>query len=320
VVAGGARTVEAASTNADASRFDCFYVYPTVSTQSGPNANLKVQPAEIDAAAAQASRFSTACQVWAPMYRQRTSASLAAGLGADPQADQVAYQSLLAGWRDFVAQDSDNRPIILIGHSQGAAMLIRLLRGEIDPDPALLARIVLAIIAGGNVTVPPGRSVGAAFAHLPLCSATVDTRCVIAYSSFASPPPATSNFGRPGQGVSLQWGQTATTGLQVACVNPAHLAGGPAELAPYFLAATQTLPPPKLSTPWVTYPNLYTAHCDSSGGATWLQITTQSTTGRPVVAQTLGPDWGYHLDDINLALGNLVQDVQVAESAYGQAR
>jgi len=108
--------------------------------------------------------------------------------------------------------------------------------------------------------------------------------------------------------------------LQVACVNPADLGGGPGELAPYFLAATETLPPPKLSTPWVTYPDLYTAHCASSGGATCLQVTTQTTAGRPVVTQPLGPDWGYHLDDINLTLGNLVQDVHVAESAYSQTR
>ena len=35
--------------------------------------------------------------------------------------------------------------------------------------------------------------------------------------------------------------------------------------------------------------------------------------GRPVVSESLGPDWGYHVDDVNLALGDLVADVRAAE-------
>ena len=37
---------------------------------------------------------------------------------------------------------------------------------------------------------------------------------------------------------------------------------------------------------------------------------------RPTVTATLGPTWGYHLDDVNLALGNLVTDVAVEEASY----
>jgi hypothetical protein len=37
---------------------------------------------------------------------------------------------------------------------------------------------------------------------------------------------------------------------------------------------------------------------------------------RPLVAATLGPTWGYHLDDVNLALGNLVSDVAQEEATY----
>jgi hypothetical protein len=203
VTANGSRTVVPAAP-ATASTFDCFYVYPTVSTQPSDNANLKVQPAEIAAAVEQASRFSQVCRVWAPMYRQRTAGSLAKGLGDDPAADQVAYESLLAGWKDYLAQDNDGRPIVFIGHSQGAAMLIRLLRSQVDPDPRLRQRMVLAIILGGNLQVPAGKTVGATFRHIPLCTSAGETRCVIAYSTFGSTPPRTSNFGRPGRGVSLQ--------------------------------------------------------------------------------------------------------------------
>ena len=52
------------------------------------------------------------------------------------------------------------------------------------------------------------------------------------------------------------------------------------------------------------------------GGATWLQITADAGDSRPVVTPTLGPTWGLHLDDVNLALGNLVNDVMAEETAY----
>jgi hypothetical protein len=300
------------------SRYDCFYVYPTVSTQPGDNADLKVQPAEVGVAYSQAARFSPVCQVWAPMYRQRTEGSLQKGLGNDPAADAVAYASLLSGWKDFLAHDDHGRPIIFIGHSQGAAMLIRLLRSVIDPSPALRHRMVSAIILGGNVQVPVGRPVGGSFAHIPTCASAHQVGCVIAYSTFGSPPPSTSNFGRPGQGVSLQSGQTAKAGQQVACVNPVNFGAGPGALLPYFPTSTSRTPGVRVTTPWVTYPGLYTAQCMSGGGATWLQITAQHSPGdpRPTVSAVLGPDWGLHLDDVNLALGDLVHDVSLEEAAY----
>lgn len=317
VPASGPRTVARPTPAADPA-FDCFYVYPTVSTQSSDNANLEIQAGEIGAAVAQASPFSMVCRVWSPMYRQRTEASLQKGLGNDPAADQVAYSSVLAGWKDYLAHFNDGRPIIFIGHSQGAAMLIRLLSSQVDTNPALRARTVSAIIAGGNVAVPTGQNVGATFTHLPLCTSANETSCVIAYSTFPKRPPVDSDFGRPGQGVSLQSGQTATAGVQVACVNPAALDGGTAALAPLFLTSTMPPPPPSVATPWVTYPNLYTANCQTSDGATWLQVTDVGGPGddRPVVTETLGPAWGYHLDDINLALRNLVNDVGLQEKAY----
>ena len=315
VPASGQRTLQS-SQDAPESKFDCFYVYPTVSTEHSDNADLTVQPAEEAAAVSQASRFSQLCRVWAPMYRQRTAASLAKGLGADPHADAVAYDSVLSAWKDYLAHDNGGRPVIFIGHSQGAAMLIRLLASQVDANSGLRSRTVVAILAGGNVTVPTGKTVGATFAHLPLCTASTQTGCVIAYSSFPSQPPQDSNFGRPGQGVSLQSGQTRTQGVEVACVNPASIGGGAATLDPYFPTATSTPPPPPVTTPWVTYPDLYSGSCERAGGATWLQVSTTTVGGRPVVTQSLGPTWGYHADDVNLALGNLISDVRTEEAAY----
>lgn len=306
-------------------KFACFYVYPTVSTQKRANANLTVQTSEIAAAVAQASQFSQVCTVWAPMYRQATDSSIAKGLSRASGAAltlrstfDVAYDSLLSAWRSFLAHDDHGRPIILLGHSQGAAILIHLIARQVDDDPALLRRLVVAIVAGGNLQVPTGKTEGATFTRVPLCTSPYQTGCAIAYSTFPAEPPSSAVLGRPGQGVSLQSGQTGRRGEQVACVNPSALGGGAGDLTPYFLSVTQGGLSPPVSTPWVTYPGLYSASCESKHGATWLQVTTIAgpSNSRPTVEENLGPTWGYHANDVNLVLGTLVRDVAGEEAAF----
>jgi len=301
--------------------FDCFYVYPTVSREPAVNADLTVQPAETAAAVAQASRFSQVCQVWAPMYRQSTLLTLSFGPAAVARATPVAYQSMLAGWQDYLAHYNQGRPIIFIGHSQGAALLIDLLRSQVDQTPALRHLLVSAIILGGNVVVPTTAGAQGSFQHIPACSATARVGCVIAYSSYPSQPPPDSLFGRPGQGVSNQSGQTTTSGVQVLCVNPATLNASSGPLDTYFPVADVTTRGVSVTTPWVEYPNLYTAQCEHAGGATWLNVTASAVPGDPRsrVTEAGGAVWGYHVADVNLALGNLVRDVQQQEVAYRAA-
>ena len=301
-----------------ARRFDCFYVYPTVSPEQTDNADLTVQPAERAAALVQASRFSQRCTVWAPMYRQATVAALRTGAALKPAVLATAYDSLLSAWKDYLAHDNHGRPVIFIGHSQGSSMLIKLLQTQIDPSPRLRKRMVSAIILGGNVQVPIGKVVGGTFAHIPTCLSATQVGCVIAYSSFGSPPPANSLFGRAGRGVSVLSGQSSAATQQVACVNPVTFSGRVGGLQPYFRSASSQSTGVRVLTPWVTFPGLYTAQCDESGGASWLQVTATPSPGDPrsTVSATLGPAWGFHLDDVNLSLGNLVADVGLEESAY----
>jgi hypothetical protein len=298
-------------------RFACFYVYGTVSRERSVNADLKRGQAEIDSARVQAAPFAPYCQLYAPVYRQVTLADLAAhpDLNFGPAETVTAYDSIAAGFGDFLRHDLDGRPFVVIGDSQGAAMLNLLLRRMVDDVPALRAELLVAIILGGNVEVPAGKLVGGTFRHLALCRRLGQTGCVIAYSSFPSTPPADALFGRPGQGVSLQSGQTATQGLQVACVNPAALAGGPASLSPVFPAlGTQ-------ATPWVSYPGRYTARCQQRDGATWLNVTkaTGPADHRPTVTEQGGAAYGYHVWDLGLAQGNLTADVAAAAAAWTRA-
>ena len=292
-------------------KIDCFYVYPTVSTQKAVNADLAVQPAETNAALSQASRFSQDCNVYAPIYRQ-ISLSALNGFGHVTQADVTeAYDSVRSAFMDYLAHDNDGRGIVFIGYSQGADVLVQLLQREVDDRPAMRRLLVSTILLGADVTVPTGGIVGGDFHHIPACTSSTETGCVVAYSSFDRPPPKNSVFGRVGDGVDPRYGQGPDPNLQVLCVNPASPGGGAADLEPYFRYGNA-------AAPWITYPDLYRAQCMTQNGATWLQVTSIAGPGdtRPIVKQTIGPAWGLHLFDVNIALGNLVSLVGRESAAY----
>jgi Protein of unknown function (DUF3089) len=305
---------------------DCFYVYPSVSAQSTVNANLNVDPELSAVAEFQASRFSQTCRVFAPVYPQLTVvATNSAGAQAE-QARALAYDGVQSAWRDYLAHDNKGRGVVFIGHSQGAGMLTQLLSSEIDPSPKLRRRLVSAILLGGNVTVAAGRDTGGDFQNIRACRRRDQTGCVVAYSTFAQPPPPNSLFGRVGGDASARRGEAA--GLEVLCVNPAAPGGGTGELDTYRRTASIpgpigaiAGPPPSAPTPWVRYPSLYSGTCESADGATWLQITDMGGPGDPrsrFQSPVLGPTWGLHLADVNVALGNLVDLVRRQAAAHSR--
>src|SRR5437667_3182489 len=63
--------------NADpTASIDCFYVYPTVSTDPTPNSDMVADPAELNVVRQQFARFASKCRPYAPLYRQVTLAGL----------------------------------------------------------------------------------------------------------------------------------------------------------------------------------------------------------------------------------------------------
>ncbi len=293
---------------------DCFYVYPTVSDQKTPNADLTVDPQEQSIVQYQAAQFSRVCKVYAPMYRQLTVTNIA---GTPTRAEQaLAYGDVLQAWRTYLRQYNHGRGVVLIGHSQGSFLLRTLVASQIDPKSSARRLLVSALLLGGNVTVRKGTGIGGDFHHIGACRAAAQTGCVIAYSTYGTVPPSDSVFGR-----------TTAPGLQVLCTNPAALGGGTGLLDP--ILPTQPFAPgssiaagisllhfgvPPVRTPWVSAPGAYAARCSGAGGASALVIAPLA--GAPRLHSSPIASWGLHLVDVNIALGNLIGIVAREAAAY----
>jgi hypothetical protein len=328
IAADGTLTREAFQADANAP-IDCFYVYPTVSRQAGGNADLTIDPEETLVVQQQFARFGAKCRLFAPMYRQVTLSALRAFIAGKPLPvdRQMAYEDVLAAWKDYLEHDNKGRGVVLVGHSQGSGVLTQLIKNEIDGKP-VQAKLISAILMGTSLPVPKGGDVGGAFQHIPLCHAASQTGCAIAFASFRakSPPPEDSRFGR-----------VREPGMQAACSNPAALGGGSAALDAYLSgkliagnedgtpATSWTNPPKPIETVFVKVPGMLTAECVNDEHGSYLAVTVHPTpdgarindiAGDVVYAGQVQADWGLHRIDANLNMGNLVSLVGEQAKTY----
>ena len=331
VSVAGKLTVEKWTANPKAP-IDCFYVYPTVSNDQTANSDMNAGPEELGVIRSQFARFGSECRVYAPLYRQVTLTALRAGIAGRPMAVDRAlgYSVVVDAWKYYLEHDNQGRGVVLIGHSQGSGVLTQLIKNEIDGKP-VQDRLISALLLGTTLPVPKGKDVGGAFQHVPVCRSASQTGCVIAYASFRAdaPPPANSRFGR-----------VREEGMAAVCANPAALAGGGGELHSYLSSAGRgngssaeprpwVTPVQPISTPFVSVPGLLTAECVSNEKGSYLAVTvhgdpkdprTDEIVGDVVVSGQVQADWGLHLIDVNLTMGNLLEIVGRQAKAYQSAQ
>jgi hypothetical protein len=201
--------------------------------------------------------------------------------------------------------------VVLIGHSQGAIVLRRLLQTDIESRAAVRALLVSAVLPGNNLSVPPGADVGADLHQTPACRRADQTGCVLSWSTYDSTPPARALFGRVGGA------------RRVLCTNPAVLRGGSALLHPYFPTSRllgQGLGgdavPGTFSTGFVAPRGSVTGTCEHVAGADFLLVRGKLG-GRDISTfDRLGPAWGLHVIDVNIVLGDLVNVVAKQAAAF----
>ncbi|MBY0519565.1 MAG: DUF3089 domain-containing protein [Sphingomonas sp.] len=331
VKADGTRSVDVFKAAA-APKFDCFYVYPTVSLDQTPNSDMTAGLEEKQVAAFQAARFAKYCRVYAPLYRQVTLTALQAmmaGKGAAPDR-ALAYADVKAAWTDYLARDNKGRGVVLIGHSQGSGILKVLLQQEIDGKP-VQKQLISAMLLGTNVAVPTGKDVGGDLKTIPLCRKDSQTGCLISYVSFrdTAPPPANSRFG-----------VVPESGMIAACTNPAALGGDAKAASDNYLGATGAGLASDRQGPWtkdgapvttvfVKAPGLLSTQCATSGKFSYLAVTVNADPADPRTDTIVGdvsvlgkilPDWGLHLIDMPVAMGNLVELSNTQAKAWMKAK
>jgi Protein of unknown function (DUF3089) len=294
---------------------DCFYVYPTISNQLTLNATQAKDPPVVAIAKWQASRFSTVCRMFAPVYRQVTIAGLAS-LFVPGGPAQTAYSDVLEAWRQYLAQDNDGRGVILIGHSQGSLMLRELIRTQIDPYPNIRRLLVGAFLFGGNVMVRKGQTTGGDFQHIPLCTEPGQDGCVVAYSTWSTDPGPDAFVGNSSTDTShLAFGFASGPDYDVACTDPAVLSADvnplsvlvptspfPQGAAAVGLQTTLNGPVPAAPTTWVQTWQ-YTGSCQTINGA---HVFRYNPIGDSRQLHEFPPTWGTHFMDMNLGLQQLV--------------
>ncbi|WP_367613574.1 DUF3089 domain-containing protein [Sphingomonas sp. AP4-R1] len=174
-------------TPGDYPRAATFYIPPTTYLSkerwNGPVADADAKARTILFAKSQASAFNEMGPVWAPYYRQATlGAFLATDDPRSAQALDLAYADVARAFDAFLAEQPLDRPIILVGHSQGSLLLLRLLREKVRGTD-LFSRIVAAYAIGWPISTTadlPALS-------LPACKAPTAHGCLVAWQSFAEP-------------------------------------------------------------------------------------------------------------------------------------
>ncbi|MFN3592362.1 MAG: DUF3089 domain-containing protein, partial [Thermaurantiacus sp.] len=116
----------------DAAPIDCFYVYPTVSRQPAGNSDGTLTDDERYVAEQQIARYGQMCRVFAPLYRQATLAAIA---GLAPGDGEMAFADVASAWAQYISFHNEGRGVLLVGHSQGARHLARLLATRISETP-----------------------------------------------------------------------------------------------------------------------------------------------------------------------------------------
>lgn len=275
-------------------KIDCFYVYPTASNDPTLYSDLKPDAAEKRAVHGQAARLREKCRLFVPIYHSFTMTALRWTM-AHPDAEKavdfdVPYADVLAAWRSYLAHDNKGRGVVLIGHSQGAILLKRLIAEKIDGKP--VQKLLVAAYLAGNLDLS-----AKSFQSIPPCASADQTGCLVAWSSY-----------RDGQDGDRFFGGTKN-GEPPLCVNPAALTGGRGLAKPYL--SKPALSPPS-DPPYVEPLGQISAECvtDDKGAVLRIHIERDGKFAG-LLAYALNQlalpgGWGLHALDISLVQGNLV--------------
>ncbi len=307
--------------------FDCFYVYPTVwlnkTAQMNDFSDAGVKLV-LDALLSQAARFSRVCRMYAPMYRQ---AGLAGTTLSEGASKDLALQDVRDAFAYYLEHLSQGRKFVILGHSQGTFMSASMIKRDIDPNEALRARLISAVLLGGQPYTPPGEQTGGTFQNIKPCSAPGEVGCVIAYDSYAAEAPPGANALLAHVTTELANEEVDLNG-RVICTSPTSLLPDRTRLGGSYFALELNNPSfgapgkiPGIETPFVMYRDYLRGACVEREGRSYLEVSLDRPAGdermlpsyRNPTLEAVG--FGLHLVDYNIALDDLIEAVELQAKA-----
>jgi hypothetical protein len=271
-----------------------FFVHPTTYMErahwNAPADSARANDLAGTITRAYASPFGGAEQLWAPRYRQ---AAFGAFLSDDPAAGQaldLAHQDVRQAFEAFLAATPPTMPIVLVGHSQGAYHLRRLLAERVAGTP-LAKRIAAAYLIGWPISLEHDLP----RMGLPACTTPGEAGCVISWLSYGEPadPAMMLRAGARRTGLDGQ----PLQGSHVLCTNP--LTGAQGGSAPASANLGSLVLDTRFHDGRIT-PALAAANCRADG--------VLGLGGEPAMGPIVMPGNNYHAYDIPLFWVNLRDD------------
>ena len=123
--------------------------------------------------------YKIAGRVFAPYYRQAALYTFMTAREDARRAQNLAYQDVKRAFEEFIRHSPPERPIVLVGHDQGASHVQRLLADFFQDD--LSGRLAAAYVIGHPL---PLDKFEGELSQTPPCETDIDTGCVIAFGAF----------------------------------------------------------------------------------------------------------------------------------------
>jgi hypothetical protein len=177
---------------------------------------------------------------------------------------EYGYADVSDAFEYYLRSSDSRRPLVLLAHSQGAVVMLRLIQRRIQDDPQLRKRLVVAVLAGplGGFNVPRGKLVGGSLKDIPLCSSQRQTGCALTYASFIDKNPPNADY-------ATIWGGIPA-GFDTGCTNPPTYttevtrSAGALFVTRYRQSALSIPLNVKVDTDFARYADFFTAQCKSS--------------------------------------------------------
>ena len=172
---------------------DVFYLYPTVWYGEGTNKDfvcpIDFKPMRENATNAlisQSSVFEEVGNIYAPFYRQADALYILDTnnniKNKEKYFNDIPKKDALAAFDYFIKNFNNNKPFILMGHSQGAMMIKEILKDYFKTNENLNNRLVAAYIIGYSVTTNDLEK----NPHLKFARSEYDTGVIISYNTESS--------------------------------------------------------------------------------------------------------------------------------------